>query len=55
METAEAGMRDAGVERAWLSTGPGETLRAVGFYRHLGWIDDGHLEDGQVRFTKRLA
>lgn len=54
MEAAETGLRQAGVRRAWLSTGPEPGLRAPGFYRHLGWIDDGHLDDGQIRFIKTL-
>lgn len=54
MNAAEAGLRSAGVKRVWLSTGPGEHLRAMGFYRHLGWRHDGYLGDGQLRFTKEL-
>lgn len=54
MEAAEDGLRRAGVRRAGLSTGADEGLRAVGFYRHLGWRDDGYLDEGQIRFTKDL-
>ncbi|MEO0948539.1 MAG: GNAT family N-acetyltransferase [Cyanobacteria bacterium J06641_5] len=54
MEAAEMGLRRAGVRQAWLSTGPEPGLRARGFYRHLGWLEDGHLEDGQIRFIKPL-
>lgn len=55
MKAAEEGLRRAGVKEAWLSTGEEERFRAPGFYRHLGWVDNGHLEDGQIRFTKRLS
>lgn len=54
MRAAEEGLRAAGVTSAWLSTGQEPGLRAPGFYRHLGWQEDGHLEDGQLRFTKQL-
>lgn len=54
MDAAEEGLRRAGVKKAWLSTGPGQDLRAIGFYRHLGWGVTGYLEDGQIRFTKYL-
>lgn len=55
MAAAEQGLRAAGVTQAWLSTGPTPDIRAMGFYRHLGWKEDGLLEDGQVRFIKELA
>lgn len=54
MAALEAGLRSAGVKRAWLSTGSEQAFRAIGFYRHLGWTDAGYLEDGQIRFTKVL-
>jgi ribosomal protein S18 acetylase RimI-like enzyme len=54
MNAAEEGLRSADVKKAWLSTGPGEDLRAVGFYRRLGWVHGGYLEDGQIKFTKNL-
>ena len=54
MDAAEEGLRKEDVKKAWLSTGPGQGLRAIGFYRHLGWGDSGYLEDGQIRFTKYL-
>ncbi|APX93773.1 hypothetical protein BWR19_12950 [Halomonas sp. 1513] len=55
MRAAEEGLRRAGVKQAWLSTSEDEGFRAPGFYRHLGWVDSGYLEDGQIRFTKVLA
>ena len=54
LQAAESGLRRAGVTRAWLSTGGEEDLRAAGFYRHLGWKEDGYLDDGQIRFVKDL-
>lgn len=54
MNAAEEGLRRAGVKSAWLSTGSEEDLRASGFYRHLGWTEDGFLDDGQIRFVKSL-
>ena len=55
LRAAEASLHDAGVERAWLSTGAEEGLRAIGFYRRLGWVEDGRLDDGQIRFVKALG
>ena len=55
MQAAEQGLARAGVREAWLSTGPGSALRAVGFYAHLGWFEDGCLDDGQIIFRKRLC
>lgn len=57
MQATENGLRAAGVERVWLSTGGFDepNVRALGFYRHLGWVDDGRLEDGQVVFRKHLS
>lgn len=54
MNAAETGLHRAGVKQAWLSTGSEPHLRAIGFYRHLGWVDSGYLEDGQIKFTKTL-
>ena len=54
MEAAETGLRNRGVQEAWLSTGQTPGLRAVGFYSHLGWYKDGHLDDGQIIFRKKL-
>lgn len=54
MNTVEKELRREGVKEAWLSTGPGPELRAVGFYLHLGWYKDGYLDDGQIIFKKTL-
>lgn len=44
----------AGVRRAWLSTANDRALRAFGFYSHLGWREDGLLDDGEIRLVKDL-
>lgn len=54
MDAAEQGLRGAGVKEVWLATGADPELRAVGFYRHLGWSASGHLDDGQIVFRKVL-
>jgi len=41
-----------GWDEIWLTTDPDETIRAVGFYRHLGWSDWKVEPDGD-RFMKR--
>ena len=40
-----------GWEEIWLTTDVDENLRAVGFYRHLGW-EDWKFEDGD-RFMRK--
>lgn len=55
MKAAAEGLRGAGIKCVWLSTSEEEHFRAPGFYRHLGWVDSGYLEDGQIRFTKMLT
>jgi ribosomal protein S18 acetylase RimI-like enzyme len=51
----EEDARRAGNAALWLSSGTEPESRASGFYRHLGWIADGCLEDGQVVFRKQVA
>lgn len=41
-----------GWDEVWLTTDPDETMRAVGFYRHLGW-SDWKLEPDGDRFMKK--
>ena len=53
MAEAEAWLFGQGWDQIWLATGPDESLRAWGFYLHLGWVPAGVLDDGQVRFVKR--
>ena len=51
----ESGLVEHGVTEASLCTGSEEGIRAPGFYRHLGWVDFGFLDDGQIKFCKALA
>lgn len=53
MAEAEAWLFRQGWDQIWLATGSDESLRALGFYRHLGWVPAGVLDDGQIRFVKR--
>lgn len=39
MRQAEAWLFSHGWSEIWLTTSPDERVRAVGFYRHLGWTD----------------
>jgi GNAT superfamily N-acetyltransferase len=45
MRSAEAWLWASGCERAWLTTDVDQSLRAYGFYRHLGWTD-WRIDDG---------
>jgi len=54
MQVVESGLIEHGVTEAWLCTGSEEGIRAPGFYRHLGWLDSGRMEDGQLKFCKAL-
>ncbi|MEM9417738.1 MAG: GNAT family N-acetyltransferase [Planctomycetota bacterium] len=47
-------LAEEGWEQAWLTTDTDEALRAVGFYRHLGW-EDWKIEDGDRFMRKRLG
>ena len=55
MIEAEQWLQAEGCADVWLLTDADLAVRANGFYRHLGWVDDGIQEDGQVRFTKQLT
>ncbi len=54
MREVESGFTSHGVTEAWLYTGSEEGIRAPGFYRRLGWVESGVMEDGQLRFRKSL-
>lgn len=54
MQTLERGLIKRGVSKVWLYTGSEEGTRAPGFYRHLGWLDSGLMEDGQIKFCKKI-
>lgn len=55
MHEVESGLVERGVTEASLCTGPEEGIRAPGFYRHLGWVDSGFMDDGQLKFCKTLT
>lgn len=55
MSEAEAWLHSVGCAEIWLVTDASPAVRANGFYRHLGWLDDGIQEDGHVRFKKVLT
>jgi GNAT superfamily N-acetyltransferase len=54
MHAAEHWLFEQGCTQVWLLTDSHREVRANGFYRHLGWDDDGIQDDGQVRFIKHL-
>ena len=58
MAAAENWLRQNGTQQAWLITGNDPTLRAYGFYLHLGWRTVGVLPDGvfkgEMKFVKDL-
>ena len=45
---------DEGWKEIWLTTDRDEGVRAVGFYRHLGWLD-WKLEEGGDRYMKKVG
>jgi enterochelin esterase-like enzyme/ribosomal protein S18 acetylase RimI-like enzyme len=56
---AEAWLFSHGWDEIWLTTDPDESVRAVGFYRHLGWADwkidrDRYLRKVNPREAVRL-
>jgi GNAT superfamily N-acetyltransferase len=55
MQEAEQWLLSQGCQESWLLTDRNPQVRAQGFYRHLGWRDDGIQENGQVRFIKQLT
>jgi GNAT superfamily N-acetyltransferase len=52
MAEAEAWLFAQGADEIWLTTGSDPAIRANGFYRHLGWQEDGTTQDGQIRYTR---
>ncbi|KIA79384.1 hypothetical protein QR66_16275 [Chromobacterium piscinae] len=56
MREAEAWLfHDKGCEEIWLSTDSDPQVRSNGFYRHLGWLAAGALDEGQTKFVKRAT
>lgn len=54
LNTLEKGLRAKDIRHAWLCTGHDKSLRAHGFYCHLGWRAVGCTPDGQIRYEKKL-
>lgn len=54
LDACEAWLAQRGCQRVWLLTDADLQVRANGFYRHLGWQDEGVQPDGQTLFVKHL-
>jgi ribosomal protein S18 acetylase RimI-like enzyme len=54
MNDVEAWLASCGRKEIWLTTGTDETLRAVGFYRHLG-REGWKFQDGDRLMRKQIA
>ena len=52
LATVEEWLFSKGFREIWLTTDSDETVRAVGFYRHLGWVD-WKLEPKGDRFMRK--
>jgi GNAT superfamily N-acetyltransferase len=52
LQSAVDWLRESGVDRVWLTAG--ESTRAAGFYRHLGWRATGLTPQGEMRFELDL-
>lgn len=55
MDEAESWLFSRKWKEIWLLTGGDRTLRANGFYRHLGWNAVSIETDGQLKYVKRRA
>lgn len=55
MAEAEQWLTVMGCTQAWLETDRDIDLRANGFYRHLGWVENNKQKDGQTKFIKNLT
>ena len=54
LRPAEEWLAKQGWREIWLETGADPKLRAAGFYRHMGWQEDGIATNGQRRFRRSL-
>lgn len=52
MREAEGWLFSQACQEIWLLTGGDPSLRAHGFYVHLGWASAGPQEDGQIKYVK---
>lgn len=53
MDCAVQWLWDQELDEIWLSTKQDSSIRAHGFYRKLGWVEDGELPNGEVRYVLR--
>lgn len=53
LDEVESWLASCGWQEIWLTTDVDETLRAVGFYRHLGW-EDWKFQDGDRFMRKQM-
>uniref|UniRef100_UPI0025B403FD GNAT family N-acetyltransferase n=1 Tax=Trichocoleus desertorum TaxID=1481672 RepID=UPI0025B403FD len=53
MQQAEVWLWSQGAKEIWLLTGNDPTLRAYGFYLHLGWVPTSVQSDGEMKFLKQ--
>ncbi len=54
IQSAEAWMWEQGLTQIWLLTGNDLTLRAYGFYLHLGWMPVGVQADGEMKLAQSV-
>lgn len=54
MKQAEQWLLSQGCQAIWLLTDRNPQVRANGFYRQLGWQDDGVRANGEIRLIKYL-
>lgn len=54
LRLAEEWLAARGWREIWLETGADPALRAAGFYRRMGWQEDGIAPNGQRRFRRSL-
>lgn len=50
MDRAVEWLWNQDLDEIWLSTSLDSRIRAHGFYRKLGWVEDGALPNGEVRY-----
>jgi GNAT superfamily N-acetyltransferase len=55
MNEAEKWLFSRGCHEIWLRTDRDPKVRSNGFYKHLGWTNDGVQDDGQNQYTKRFV
>ena len=58
MDTTEDWFKNKGIKEIWLLTGNDPSLRAYGFYLHLGWtpvdVESEGVMKGEMKFVRNL-